>query len=194
MGDSPSGETGGLTYPLPAGMSETAVEGLLYRRRHPSKTQRPEPDWASVHRELPPERRRLDLLWQEYKGEHPDGYQYSSFCDHYRVWAGRLSVSLRQTHAPARNCFVDYAGPTVPVTEPLGRAKSTGCHLRRRSRRLELHLLRCHLEPDPAGLDGQPCPRLEFFGGVPAVLVPDNLKSGVNKACFLRPRTQSQLS
>ena len=60
----------------------------------------------------------LDLLWQEYKGEHPDGYQYSSFCDHYRAWAGRLSVSLRQTHVPGEKLFVDYAGPTVPVTDP----------------------------------------------------------------------------
>ncbi|MBK7052240.1 MAG: hypothetical protein IPH54_16985 [Rhodoferax sp.] len=41
----------------------------------------------------------LDLLWQEYKGEHPDGYQYSSFATTW-AWAGRLSVSLRQTHVP----------------------------------------------------------------------------------------------
>ena len=109
----------GLTYPLPSGLSEAAVEALLYPPSAPSRALRPEPDWAGVHRELRRKGVTLDLLWQEYKGEHPDGYQYSSFCDHYRAWAGRLSVSLRQTHVPGEKLFVDYAGPTVPVTDPL---------------------------------------------------------------------------
>lgn len=59
------------------------------------------------------------LLWQEYKGEHPDGYPYSRFCDHYRAWVGRQSLSLRQTHTPDEKLFVDYAGLTMPVTDPL---------------------------------------------------------------------------
>ena len=97
----------GLTYPLPTGLSEAEVKVLLYPPSAPSKTQRPEPDWAGVHRELRRKGVTLDLLWQEYKGEHPAGFQYSSFCDHYRAWAGRLSVSLRQTHAPGEKLFVD---------------------------------------------------------------------------------------
>ena len=109
----------GLTYPLPTGMTEAGVEALLYPPSAPSKTLRPEPDWPGVLRELRRKGMTLDLLWQENKGEHPDGYQNSRFCDHYRVWAGRLSLSLRQTHTPGEKLFVDYAGPTVPVTDPL---------------------------------------------------------------------------
>jgi len=73
------------------------------------------PDWATVHQELTRKGVTLALLWQEYKAERPDGYQYSSFCDHYRVWAGRLSVSLRQRHVPGEKLFGDYAGPTGPT-------------------------------------------------------------------------------
>ena len=67
----------GLTYPLPSGLSEAAVEALLYPPSAPSRALRPEPDWAGVHRELRRKGVTLDLLWQEYKGEHPEGYQYS---------------------------------------------------------------------------------------------------------------------
>ena len=109
----------GLTYPLPSGLSEAAVEALLYPPSAPSRALRPEPDWAGVHRELRRKGVTLDLLWQEYKGEHPDGYQYSSCWYHDGAWAGRLSVSLRQTNVPGEKLFVDYAGPTVPVTDPL---------------------------------------------------------------------------
>jgi hypothetical protein len=63
-----------------------------------------------VHRELRRKGVTLDLLWQEYKAEHPDGYRYSGFGEHYRRWVGRLSVSMRQTHAAGEKLFIDYAG------------------------------------------------------------------------------------
>ena len=177
----------GVGYPFPEGLSEAGLEAVLYPRSAPSTTRRPEPDWAGVHRELRRKGVTLDLLWQEYKAERPDGYQYSSFCDHYRSWVGRLAVSLRQTHAPGEKLFVDYAGPTVPVIDPatgeirqacifvavLGASNYTYCEATW-SQSL----------PDWIGSHVR---ALEFFGGVPALLVPDNLKSGVKKACFYAP-------
>lgn len=78
-----------------------------------------------MHRELRRKSVTLDLLWQEYKADHPDGYRYSWFCEHYRQWAGKLSgcgdlahsVSMRQTHTPGEKLFVDYAGQTIPVID-----------------------------------------------------------------------------
>jgi transposase len=177
----------GLTYPLPTGLSEAEVEMLLYPPSAPSKTLRPEPDWAGVHRELRRKGVTLDLLWQEYKGEHPDGYQYSSFCDHYRAWAGRLSVSLRQTHAPGEKLFVDYAGPTVPVTDPLtGEIRQAAIFVAvlGASNYTYCDATWSQTLPDWTASHVR---ALEFFGGVPAMLVPDNLKSGVNKACYYDP-------
>jgi transposase len=109
----------GLAYPLPAGISETGLEALLYPPAAPSGVNRPDPDWPGVHRELRRKGVTLDLLWQEYKTEYPDGHRYSGFCAPYRPGVGRLSVSLRQTHAPGDKLFVDYAGPTVPITDPI---------------------------------------------------------------------------
>ena len=54
-------------------------------------------------------------LWQEYKINHPDGYQYSWFCDLYREWRNQLDVVMRQNHIAGDKLFIDYAGQTVPV-------------------------------------------------------------------------------
>ena len=109
----------GVIWPLPAGVSELWLEAQLYPPAAPSSLSRPEPDWPSVHRELRRKGVTLDLLRQEYKAEHPSGYHFSGFCAHYRRGVVRLSVSLRQTHAPGEKLFIDYAGPTVPITDAM---------------------------------------------------------------------------
>ncbi len=51
------------------------------------------PDFAEVHQELKSRKHvTLNLLWQEYKERHPEGYQYSWFCEHYRNWTGKLDL------------------------------------------------------------------------------------------------------
>src|SRR5712692_2948958 len=68
------------------------------------------PDWAGVHRELKRKHVTLQILWDEYIERHPDGYRYSRFCELYRGWTSRISVTMRQTHAGGDKLFVDYAG------------------------------------------------------------------------------------
>lgn len=177
----------GLSYPLPAGITEVGVEALLYPPTAPSQIQRPEPDWASVQRELRRKGVTLDLLWQEYKGEHPDGYQYSRFCEHYRVWVGRLSLSMRQTHTPGEKLFVDYAGPTVPVTDPItGEIRQAAIFVAVLGASNYTYCDATWSQSLPDWI-GSHVRALAFFGGVPAMLVPDNLKSGVSKACYYDP-------
>ena len=107
----------GLTYPLPSGLSEAAVEALLYPPSAPSRALRPEPDWAGVHRELRRKGVTLDLLWQEYRECHPDGYPYRGFCAHYRTFARALPATLRQSHTPGERLFVDDSGQTVMIID-----------------------------------------------------------------------------
>ena len=110
-------QVAGLSWPLPDGMDERAVEAKLFPPPAPSHPPRPLPDWAQTHRELRRKGVTLSLLWHEYKSEHPDGVQYSWFCDRYRAWAQRLDVVMRQEHRAGEKLFVDYAGQTVPVVE-----------------------------------------------------------------------------
>src|SRR3954471_24834222 len=107
----------GLSWPLPGEMTDTALETALFaaagtkqgHRRHV------EPDWAEIHRELKRKHVTLTMLWDEYIERCPEGYRYSRFCELYRNWASRLSVTMRQAHIGGDKLFVDYAGDTVPV-------------------------------------------------------------------------------
>ena len=108
----------GLTWPLPVDMTEAALEDLLFRPSGgPGRLVEVQPDWPAIHRELLRPGVTLWLLWEEYRGAHPEGYGYSWFCDLYRRWAGRLTPVMRQHHVAGERVFVDYAGTTLPVSD-----------------------------------------------------------------------------
>jgi transposase len=171
-----------LPWPLPESLSECNLEARLYPPPPGPGRFRPLPDWATVHRELQRKGVTLLLLWQEYKTAHPGGLMYSAFCDHYRAWASRLDVVLRQEHRAGDKLFVDYAGQTVPVTDRL-----TG---ETRPAQIFVAVLGCsnysyaeatwtQTLPDWLGSQVR---ALEYFGGAPAAIVPDNLKSAIKRA------------
>ena len=108
-------EVQGLTWPLPESLDDAELERRLFPAPLPSGTQRPLPHWSEMHRELRRKDVTLALLWQEYKAAHPEGLQYSWFCDQYRAWSAKLDVVMRQDHRAGEKMFVDYAGQTVPV-------------------------------------------------------------------------------
>ncbi len=109
----------GLSWPLPAGLSGEALEELLFPRREPSaRHSLPQPDWATIHKELRRKSVTLSLLWVEYRQAHPAGYGYSQFCHHYRQWAKQLKLMMRPKHRAEEKLFIDYAGQTAPVIDP----------------------------------------------------------------------------
>lgn len=177
----------GLSWPLPEGLDELALQSLLYRREVPlSRT--PAPDFARLHAELKrPGVTRL-LLWQEYKAGRPDGWQYSVFCDQYRRWLARQDVVLRQQHTPGEKLFVDYAGQTVPVID----RHSGEC----RAAQIFVAVLgassytfaEATWTQSLVDWLGSHVRALAFFGGVPRLIVPDNLKSAVSKAHRYEPQ------
>jgi hypothetical protein len=106
----------GFGWPLPAEMTDAALAALFSAvGNKQGHRRRAEPDWAEIHRELRRKHVTLAMLWDEYIERHPDGYRYSRFCELYRSWASRLSVTMRQAHVGGDKLFIDYAGDTVPV-------------------------------------------------------------------------------
>ena len=134
-----------------------------------------EPDWASIHRELKRKHVTLSILWDEYIARDPEGYRYSRFCELYRTWEGRLSVTMRQTHVGGDKLFVDYAGDGVPVivdrlTGELRQAQIfVAVH-----GRVELHLCRGDLDAERSPIGSVPTRApLQPIGGVPRLIVPE---------------------
>lgn len=110
----------GLSWPLPEGLDEEALERRVFPPPPPSQDRQfAAADWAMVHRELKRPGVTLALLWDEYRGQHPDGYGYSAFCEHYRRWVGRLSPVMRQRHVAGERMFVDYSGTRMTVIDPV---------------------------------------------------------------------------
>src|ERR1700693_497429 len=100
----------GISWPLPAGEDDTALEALLYPRRPPGIEVHPAPDYAWVERELKRKHVTRRQLWREYLGQHPDGLKYTSFCVNFQHWRRSRGVTLSLTHTPGDRLFVDYAG------------------------------------------------------------------------------------
>ena len=177
-----------LTWPLsPELDDDVALERLLFPDEHKPVADRPEPDWAQVHRELRRKHVTKLLLWQEYRETQPDGYQYSRFCERYLVWARPLSATMRQEHRAGEKCFVDFSGDGIGVVD----SRTGEC----RTANLFVAVLGgsslTYVEPvlgeDLPTWVGCHVRAFEYFGGVSEVLVPDNLKAGVTRAHRYEP-------
>jgi transposase len=177
-----------LSWPLPEAMDDARLEELLFPPTLlPPSIERPLPDWLYIHNELRRKGVTLSLLWQEYKEQYPTGYQYSQFCYWYRQWAKKIDPVMRQEHRAGEKLFVDYAGMTVPVYD----------HQAAKAREAQIFVAvlgasnYCFAEatwtqslPDWIASHAR---SFAYFGGVPWVVVPDNLKTGITKACFYEP-------
>ena len=184
-------DVAGLVWPLDAGLTDVVLEQRLFANAgvKPGHRRRAEPDWFCVHREMRRKHVTLSVLWEEYIAANPGGYRYSRFCDLYREWEGRLPVTMRQTHAAGERLFVDYAGDGVPVVidrltgeirnaqifvAVLGASSFTFAHA---GWTQSLHdWIDAHVQA------------FEAIGGVPHLLVPDNTKTAVIKACLYDPQ------
>jgi transposase len=177
----------GLSWPLAEGLTERAMDLALFPPTAASRVKRPEPDWAAVHRQLGRSGVTLDLLWQEYRERHPDGYQYSAFCLHYRAFAQRLPVTLRQSHAPGERLFVDYSGQTVPVIDAITGEEHRAQIFVAVLGTSNYTFVEATWSQGLADWLGSHVRCLEFLGGVPELLVPDNLKSAVKSPSRYEP-------
>jgi transposase len=178
----------GLSWPLPELLDDAALEQLLYPPAIvPETSLRQVPDWHTLHRELSRRDVTLMLLWHEYKELNPTGYQYSQFCELYRAYAKKVDFSMRQPHRAGEKMFVDYCGRTVPIIETsTGEVRETQIFVAVLGAS-NFTYAEATWTQGLADWTGSHVRTLAFFGGVPEIIVPDNLKSGVSKTCRYEP-------
>ncbi|MBX9568967.1 MAG: IS21 family transposase [Candidatus Obscuribacterales bacterium] len=181
----------GLTWPLSADLDDAGLEALLFPPAAPSSIMRPEPDFVWMHEQLKQPGVNLSLLWHEYRERHPDGYQYSAFCGHYRTWLAQHTLSMRQVHRAGDKMFSDFAGTKIPVVDP-----TTG------------EVQYAHLFVTALGASGFGFGKafwsegteswcaghidaFGYFEGAPQLIVPDNPKAAVIKASPYEPELNS---
>jgi transposase len=180
----------GITWPLPEGWDEKRIEEALFGEQRPVErsAERAVPDFPALHEELQQHRHlTLQLAWEEYRQRNPEGYHYSRFCALYQRWRGKQNVVLRQEHQPGEKGFVDWAGTTIPVHDPvtgevwpaplfvmvLGASSYTYAEATGDQQLAAWISVHIHA--------------FEYFSGVPRLLIPDNLRTGVSRACRYDP-------
>lgn len=174
-------DAGITSWPLPDELSsDDALEARLFGSSASAPRVRPEPDFEVMKKELPKKGMTLMLLWVEYREEHPNGYEYSQFCQLYRIWRKKLDVTMRQDHKAGEKMFVDFPGLTVPIYDERDLTVSfraelfvavlgASSYLYAEALRSQALVHWCHAHENA----------FAFFGGCPAICVPDNLRSGV---------------
>lgn len=179
----------GLDWAQVAALSEAELEAALYGR--PRRARRtPLPDPAAMDLELKKPGVTLQLLHVEYRERHPDGYGYTQFCEPYRRWKRTQRVVMRQVHRAGEKLFTDFAGQRPHWLDP-----ETG---ERHEAELFVAVLGASNFTYAEALESQRVPHwiaahtraLEHCGGVPAVVVPDQLKSAVTGPCHYEPTIQ----
>jgi len=180
----------GVSWPKSADLSETELEERLFPNEHlPSSVQRPPPDCDYIYNQLRRYRNvnlTLTQLWLEYKEKRPDGYQYTQFCEYYHRWRGRLDYCMRQEHRAGEKTFVDYSDGLSIVDLLTGEMIPTQLFVAvwGASNYTYAEATLSQTLPDWIGSHVR---SFQYFGCAARILVPDNLKSGVNKACFYEP-------
>jgi len=181
-------ESAGLTYSDMEKMSSKQLYAALYPVKEEDEFKsKPPPDWQKIYVEMRKKHMTLMRLWEEYIDIYPEGYRYSQFCLHYSRWRKRLDMSMRQDHKAGEKLFVDFAGQTVPIKNPatgeikqaqifcaaLGASNYTYAEATWTQSLPDW--IQCHVNA------------FEYIGGVTELVVSDNLKAGVDKACRYEP-------
>ena len=182
-------EAVGITFPIPEALNEDE----LYRQLFPEKAKaadlavKPLPDWEKVRKELKKRNVTQRLLWEEYRETYPLGNGYSQYCDLYRGYVKKLDPPMRQNHKAGEKLFVDYAGDTIPIGNPetgeiipaylfvavLGASSYT--------------YTEAQISMEMPHWIGGHVRAFAFLGGVPQIVVPDNLRQGVKSPCWYDP-------
>ncbi|MFQ6047533.1 MAG: IS21 family transposase, partial [Gemmatimonadales bacterium] len=163
-----------------------------FTRWEPPAGPRPLPDWQRVHTELERKHVTLELLWEEYKSEHPEGYAYTRFCERYRQWSkGLPAVWMHHEHKAGEKLFADSSGDGIPMID-----RTTG---EVKEAQLFVAVMGASNYTYAEATDSQTSAAwvtcvahaFEFLGGVPALVVPDQPRAVVRKPCRYDPQLQA---
>jgi transposase len=177
----------GLSWPLPGELDDAELEKRLFVPREENRKGRPPPDLARVHVELRKKHMTLALLWQEYKAAEPEGYQFSQFCNLYRRWAQKVEVTMRQEHKGGEKLFVDFSGDGIPWMDlRTNEVRQAELFVAVLGASNYTYVEAFENQKIQAWITGH-VHALEYFQGVPRIVVPDQPRTSTSQACRYDP-------
>ena len=134
------------------------------------------------------------ILWGEYKTKHPQGVMYSQFCEHYKKWNQKSQGYMPTTHKAGEKLFIDYAGKKLHIVDrETGEIKPVEVFVATLGASQYTYVEASFSQQIPDFIGSvQNC--LHYLGGVPACIIPDNLKSAVTKSNKYEPHINEQFA
>ncbi len=174
----------GLDWPAAQALDETGLQRRLLAA--PVRASAfAAPEYGRIHQELRRKGMTLMLLWEEHVAAHPGEptHRYSQFCENYRRFARQLKRSMRQIHRAGEKLFIDFAGPTVALSD------GSRAHIFVAALGASSYTYAC-ATPRESMADwlGSTARALAFFGGVPQLIVPDNPRALIANPNRYEPR------
>ena len=179
----------GLSWPLPEAMTDTELESLLYPAAESSsaRPKRPLPDWENVRSELSRKHVTRRLVWEEYREAQPEGVRYSQFCERYRQWLRHVDPVMRIERKAAEKLFVDWSGDSIGVIDPVtGEIHQTQLFVAVLGASSYLYAEATQTQQLQDWIMAH-VRAIDFLGGVPELLIPDNTKTAVERPCYYQP-------
>lgn len=151
-----------------------------------------EPDFKRIHQELKLKTVTLQLLWEEYSEIYKErAYCRTQFCKMYKSWCNKLKVTMRQIHKAGDKLFIDYAGSRIPIVDSQsGEIRNAQIFIAVMGASSYTFAEATWTQTLPDWI-GSHTRAFSYFQGVPALCIPDNLRSGIKKACRYEPETNN---
>jgi transposase len=179
-------EQAGFFWPLPEELDDVDLERIVYPHKAYSR-EWPVPDWNYTWKQMQRKGVTLKLLWLRYKSEHTDGYQYSQYCENYSQWCAKKKVSMHLESKAGETTEVDYAGSTLPLTDRVtGKIAQVPVFVSSMGISCYLYAEASHTMQLSDWIDSH-IRMFEFYGGSTEIIKPDNLKTGITRACKYEP-------
>ena len=179
-----------ITFDVLGSMSDTELEVMFGLTEPIDKGER----YEQLHRLFPELEKRfkqrgvtIDMLWKQYLQSNPGGYGHSQFHNHFTTYIGRAKAVMHMEHKAGDKMYIDFAGEKLSITDmQTGEVQPVevfiailGC-----SQLTYVEAVATQRREDFIGA----CENaMQYFGGVPAAIVPDNLKSAVTKSSKYEP-------
>lgn len=181
-------EAGLNCWPLPVERDDDiTLKASLFQQAGRPPRDNAQPDWGYVAAELKRKGVTLDLLWEEYRADHPNGYGYTWFCTRFREFERRVSPRFRNRHKAGAAMQTDYAGQTIPIFDPAtGEEHAAQIFVAVLGASNYTFACASLSQKLPDWIDSQ-IRALKFFGGVPKAIICDNLKAAVAKPVWFEP-------
>jgi len=181
-----------IAWPLKADITDADLERQFFPDKSVPSTPRRHPDYEYINKEMMRSGVTLKLLWNEYCEEcrqsNEQPLMYSQFCFHYQKHTEKKRATMHIKRKPGDQIEVDWAGKSAAVVDSdTGEIIPAYIFVGVLSYSMYAYV-EAFFSMDMESWITAHVHMYRFFGGVTRMLIPDNLRTGVDRSDWYTPK------